>query len=281
MVKSLILLICLAVCACGESPETQTASLTNGELVLGLVPLRGGTSAKDQRYRLLVCQKLPVHTYSAEVFADQSICRSALLTEDGQEVDLVGNKIAAAHKDKVIYMDAPPASEVREFSLSPASEGRSRRAGLAIVSGTLATGVGMFAIGLANEGKKLGYRSTSGFEKFLQFSVVGAGAACIFLGVLVTYVGIKIAKMNAKRKDRRERIGDEVERHYPKTRGHYRYRRTIFTQEELVAQQYWRGLGTVDFRKMTDVKYESNLRAIIDAMSKFYRLKTNESALAL
>ena len=54
MHKLLSSLICLAICACGQSPVAKTAAITNGEHVLGIVPLQAGSTAKDQRYRLLI-----------------------------------------------------------------------------------------------------------------------------------------------------------------------------------------------------------------------------------
>ena len=80
------------------------------------------------------------------MLADQSLCRSALLTEDGQEVDLVGDKLDAAHKDSIPHLQTEFASEAREFGSSPLSEKQSKSAVLPGAIGLALGGVGVLQI---------------------------------------------------------------------------------------------------------------------------------------
>lgn len=116
MLKQFVCLLSLVLCACGQSPVSETAAVTNGDLVLGIVPLEGGASAKDQRYRLLVCKKLP--KYSVQALTDKSVCRSALLTQDGEEVDLVGNTLDEAHRN-ILHLPVKAAAEARVLETVP------------------------------------------------------------------------------------------------------------------------------------------------------------------
>ena len=82
---------CLLLLACGNGQVAKTTSVTDGGLVLGIVPLKNGDEGAYQRYRLLLCKQLP--EYNAQVFADTNKCRSALHTLGGKEVDLVGKSL--------------------------------------------------------------------------------------------------------------------------------------------------------------------------------------------
>ena len=145
MLKYIVFLMC--VCACGQSPVAETKAVTNGKLVLGIVPLAGGGSEKTQRYRLLVCKKLD--RYAAKDFADKSVCRSALLTKDGGEVDLVGRKSDVAH-EKIEHLHSEFASAARFIDTLPGYEAHASGAlaGL-IVFGSLTLGGGAVAIAAA------------------------------------------------------------------------------------------------------------------------------------
>ncbi len=107
---------CLLLLACGNGQVAKTTSVTNGSLVLGVVPLNNGDTGDSRRYRLLLCKHLP--EYNTQVFADTSKCRSALLTQDGKEVDLIGwlAQPTNAHLD---LDDAKMTDRSVEIGLSP------------------------------------------------------------------------------------------------------------------------------------------------------------------
>ena len=96
MLRLLLWTSCLAMFACGDGQVAETSSVTDGGLVMGIVPLKNGDEGDYQRYRLLVCKKLS--EYNAQVFADTSKCRSALHTQEGEEVDLIGKSLDAENE---------------------------------------------------------------------------------------------------------------------------------------------------------------------------------------
>ena len=105
--------------ACGGGQVAKTTAVTDGGLVLGIVPLKSGDIDAYQRYRLLVCKKLP--EYNAQVFADTSKCRSALLTQDGKEVDFLGKSLSTAEAADIAHLDAENAENenVRLIVIQP------------------------------------------------------------------------------------------------------------------------------------------------------------------
>ena len=97
--RCLLLLSLLALVACKTSVRAPTADLhaiTDGRLALGVVP---STSSEGmEAYRLLVCKKNAV--YDEQVFSNNSICRSALVDNSGQEVVLLPNKLRRSFSTK-------------------------------------------------------------------------------------------------------------------------------------------------------------------------------------
>ncbi len=268
MSKLLSSLICLAICACGQSPVAKTAAITNGEHVLGIVPLQAGSTAKDQRYRLLVCKKLP--EYSAATFADKNVCRSALLSKSGQEVDFIGNKLDAAHKD-VTHLESEFASEARELGQSPLDEadGVGERVVTNGILGTLLIGTGVLDVALAIS---TGYTS--------EFPILFGTASIVFgtgMAIVAVHEWIKLTKRDARRK----RSGDDAGRAYPKAikTGFFTHQ---FSPTAIVTHQYWHDVTSVtSFRNVTSLEDDDNLRVILKAMARFYKLKVNADALAL
>ena len=274
MSKLLSSLICLAICACGQSPVAKTAAITNGEHVLGIVPLQNGSTAKDQRYRLLVCKKLP--EYSAATFADQNVCRSALLTEDGREVDFVGSKLDAAHKD-VTHLESEFASEARELGQSPLDEadGVGERVKMNGILGALLIGYGVLETALS-----ISFSISSGHISELSILL---GATGIVLGTYMVVVAVRKGGRLTKRNERRKRSGDDAGRAYPKAikTGFFTHQ---FSPTAIVTHQYWHDVTSVtSFRNVTSLEDDDNLRVILKAMARFYKLKVkvNADALAL
>ena len=97
--KSLLWLSLLALVACKTSVRAPTADLyavTDGRLALGVVPSMNGEGMEV--YRLLVCKKSAV--YDEQVFANNGICRAALVDDIGQEVVLFPNKLRRSFATK-------------------------------------------------------------------------------------------------------------------------------------------------------------------------------------
>lgn len=88
------LLLILLLSACGVDPVSQPRAVSDERAVLGLRPVkRDGVVA----YQLLVCKKLTEGVYRQEVFDDDSVCRSVLLSETGEQVLFSRDH---AHKDR-------------------------------------------------------------------------------------------------------------------------------------------------------------------------------------
>ncbi len=278
MHKLLYLLICLAMCACGQNPVAKTAAVANSKHVLGIVPLRGGATAEDQRYRLLVCKKLPA--YSAAEFADQNVCRSALLTKDGQEVDLVGNKLDGVSKD-VTHLESYLAPAAREFGQSPLSEKRGSSVASHAMIGGLSVLLGVLYQKHLLSADKVSTPPASGLDSLIHVTSVVATAGLIVFGALIVVGAVNRGIKIAKRNERRERSGDDAGREYPKRTARGRISKAKLIPTDLIAHQHWRDISLVDFRAVTNLEYESNLRAILVAMARFYKLKVNTDALAL
>ena len=277
MLRLLFMFMFLTIYACGDQkPVAETTAVTNGEHVLGIVPLQGEASEQDQRYRLLVCKALP--RYSAAMFADASICRSALLTEHGQEVDFVGNKLRDTQTN-VIHLEAMSASAARELGQSPIAEKHRGAAkfyglgGLVIAFG--AAQMKYFPIDFMPNSPK--YTLGNVLAHSLRIVTIGM----IGFGALAILGGVSSSINNAKSKDRRERIGDDAGRVYPQSSGIQRASKSKINPADLLTHQQWRNITSGDFHKATTLAYEDNLRIILANMAKFFKLEVNERALQL
>ena len=275
MIKKTVWLLCLLLCACGQSPVAETKSVTNGKLVLGIVPLAGGVSEKNQRYRLLVCKRL-AH-YTAKDFADHSVCRSALLTKDGVEVDLVGNKLDAAHQDigslDIAGLESEFAPVARLVEQSPIGENHKRVSRHALPAS--------FFVGL--------YSALIGvFFTFVNFTgdmpALGkTGIVMIVSGIFVSVVAAVAATVSKNKAaieldKRRKSIGDSAGRNIPAPVAKYVY--SLYSRTDQITNQHWQSIFT-KFNDKTSLEYESDLRAILAAIARFYKLNVNENALAL
>lgn len=261
MLRFVVWSSCLALIACGKGDGAQTSSVTNGKLVLGIVPIKGGESGKDQRYRLLVCKQLP--EYSAQVFADTSKCRSALLAQDNKEVDLVGNKLDSAYKD-VAHLHAEVASEARVLGAS-----------LLYVHGST-TGYALLA-GVSATIPALGALMVSDGYKVVGKSFIFAGIALV--GGMA-YLAIKSYRTNAENK---ERFGDDSKRNYPVPIGcGGLFCISEYSRADRITHQHWQDIASLDFQNiMFSLEKEDDLRTIVVTLARFYKLKVNEDALQL
>lgn len=79
-----------------RAPTAGLYAVTDGRLTLGVVP--GTNNEGMEAYRLLVCKKAAV--YDEQVFGNNSICRSALVDNIGQEVVLLPNKLRRSFATK-------------------------------------------------------------------------------------------------------------------------------------------------------------------------------------
>ena len=277
MFRILSLLICLVMCACGQSPVAKTAAVTNSKHILGIVPLQGGAAAKDQRYRLLVCRKLP--TYGAAAFADKNVCRSALLSKGGQEVDFIGNKLDAAHKD-VAHLEFEFAPEVRELGQSPIGEKRGGSVALGAVQGVLAGTMGVMFINYISTIDGMRNTKLPTHMSLVRIATIGVSALLVGFGALVVVGAVRKGGRLTKRNERRKRIGDDAGRAYPKPIKASFYA-LHFGPTDLITHQHWQDISSVDFHYATNLEYESNLLTILVAMARFYKLEINADALAL
>ncbi len=260
MLKQYVWLLGLVLCACGQSPISKTAAVTNGDLVLGIVPLEDGESEKDQRYRLLVCKALP--EYSVQALTDKSVCRSALLTQDGEEVDLVGNKLDEAHKD-IVHLPVKAAAEARV--LEPVVP---LYTDTALAISLLGTVSGMsIVIGVA--GMLDGYKLAGGIA-------VGIGVGLI--GLLV-YAGIESYQDHKSRKERMARIGDKGKRTVPKSISSGLFSGSIYGHGDTLANKHFHDITSYDIHDIASLEQKEDLRAVVVAMARSYRLKVNESSL--
>ena len=261
MLKQYVWLLGLVLCACGQSPISKTAAVTNGDLVLGIVPLEGGESEKDQRYRLLVCKALP--EYSVQALTDKSVCRSALLTQDGEEVDLVGNKLDEAHKD-IVHLPVKAAAEERVLETV-------LRHSLEEASATATTLVGLFGGGATLIGV---VATLDGFPPGIVMAGLGVG-----LVGLSVYSGIKSYQERKFRKERMARIGDEGKRTVPKPTEVGLFSSNIYGHGDTLANKHLHNITSYDIHDMASLEQKEDLRAIVVAMARFYRLRVNEAAL--
>ena len=248
-----ILLLWVVMLSCGREPSALTASVTNGDLVLGIVPVAGGEVAKYQRYRLLVCKYLS--EYSAGVFVDNSVCRSALLTTTGEEVDIVGKKYLAG-QDKV-HLSA--AVEVRLVHLSPLQYHVLYRqhaaAATVYVLGTI------FTMGiLAPIYVPLAIISNKKAEKALQGH-------------------------SENEKKEKQAIGDKALRTIPSpashTCGFHGCKVASYHNSDVITDKHWNNIFSSDFHAMTSLRNKTDLRAIITSVADFLQLRVNENALRL
>ena len=275
MLKQFVCLVSLVLCACGQNPVSETAAVTNGDLVLGIVPLEGGASAKDQRYRLLVCQKLP--QYSVQALTDDSVCRSALLTQDGEEVDLVGDKLDEAHKD-VLHLPVKAAAEARVLEAVPLYGKYAYALNPEIAfSGVFNPGTALVGIG--------GAFLTTGTILMLGKGLMLAGILTTAPGAFIVgtmgYTLIKYYQEHKERKERMVRIGDEGKRINPtpviiSPGGIFAH--ATYSSGDTLADKYFDDITSYDIHDETSLEQKEDLRAIVVALARFYQLQANEAA---
>ena len=269
-IKIWLALITLSLCACGQSPTSGTSSVTNGDLVLGIVPLQNGESKKDQRYRLMVCKKMK--SYDAEALADKNICRSALLTKSGEEIDLVGNKLAAEHQD-VVRLPVENAAEAKMLEAVPAIAHIVKTNHIMPIA--IALGV-IGAAAIVGGSYILAKSRYDMIEKVFGVSFAGFGGALSFLAA-------KQASIAASSKARMERIGDDGERTYPKVirEAAFLSANNEYSKGDTLAMKHNHEVNAYNFNNISALEQQEDLRAILVAIARFYNLQTNEAALSL
>ena len=262
MLRNVALIACWVLCACGQSPVAETASVTNGKLVLGIVPIAGSADVKGQRYRLLVCKQLD--SYEEKDFADKEVCRSALLTEDSKEVDLVGKKLDDAESARLHTKFAPAARVLGRSPLSEISLNSMHGIGTQVSLGTVAKIIVVAAaVDLLAEIVSV---PTSISIALITISVAWLVASRIYVNTSIKY---------------RENIGDTAGRNYPIPVGHVGiFSSPLYSRTYNITHQRWQDI----FSKFSDkirLEYYSDLRAILVAVARFYKLNINEDALKL
>ena len=231
MLKFVVWSSCLALVACGKGDVAETSAVTNGKLVLGIVPIKGGESEQDQRYRLLICKKQS--EYNEQVFADTNKCRSALLTQHGEEVDFVGDKLDSAPPN-IAHLHAKAASEARVIGLAPIAQ--------------------------RNQSTRQLYSPLLRVIRELS---------------LISYY----KDYNARA--RRKRSGDDGKRSYPAPVAIHFWSPNEYSRTDIITSQNWQIILTFDFQNMVSLEKTDDLRTILVAMARFYKLKVNEDALQL
>ena len=261
---------CLVLFACGDGQVAKTTSVTDGSLVMGIVPLKSGDEGDYQRYRLLLCKKLPA--YNAQVFADTSKCRSALYTKEGEEVDLVGKSLDAENGG-IAHLDANMADDVREIGLSPFAliNNKAQKDIVSLVAwvgGIGAAGAGVLAVAMGSTG-----------YPGLALMVGGSG---LILGIWSVTSLIQKAKKAAVEKGN-DRFGHKRVLPQPTGCGGGLFTHCVpeYSRTDTMTSQNWYNIHAKDFRNITSLEKSGDVRSILVAMAKFYKLKVNESALQL
>lgn len=245
-------LLLLVICsACGQEPSALTTSVTNGDLVLGVVPVAGGgvSGLQLQRYRLLVCKYRP--EYNDGVFVDSSVCRSALLTKAGEEIDIVvGNKYEG--QDGV---HLPAAAEVRRLHRSPLDYYRIHRA----------------------------YYARSWTYGMLSILIIPAPVT-VPLTFINEHKSMEALKGNYQNDEKERRaVGDRAPRTIPSpastTCSIHGCQPASFHHNDVITDKHWNDFLTSDFNDITSVKDKTDLRDILFSVADFLQLKVNEKAL--
>ena len=254
---------CVVLFACGREQVAETSAVTNGKLVLGIVPLKGGESEQDQRYRLLVCKMQS--EYSEQVFADTSKCRSALLTPNGEEVDLVGDKLDSAPKN-IAYLHTKAASETRAVGSYKSKNGYA----FPLLSISLLMAAAYFVI--SDGGFNNGLLNNRLLNNIIYKQPLFAGLA--LTGALAYFV-VKSRKFQ----NVYNRSGDDAKQNYPENPEEETHPK--YSRPDRVTEQHWEAILSSDFNDMNSLEREDDLRTILVAMARFYKLKVNEDALQL
>ena len=279
MLKNIVWVVCLVICACGHEPVATTSSVTNGDLVLGIVPVKGGELSQGQLYRMLVCKKLP--NYNAQIFADQKSCRSALLAKNGGEVDFLGKQLIKHLTQDTPHLFLDPtsrASDIRVMDSSPiipvSTKEQRDKLNTAIV-----IMIGIPAIGLG---------TTFAMFDFLEAPplVRVALVALAALGVLVTASAIyrsvtdNATKEGISRKERkrREHFGDDAGRN-PATPVKV-WPQPEYSRADIITHRHLSDITSADFfRNMVSLEQEGDLRTILVSLARFFKIRVNEDAL--
>ena len=137
-----------------RQPVSDFHAVTDGNLALGAVPVESDDGGEAQAYRLLVCKKSM--TYPKWMLEDDSRCRSALLTENGDEVVLLPDHLQ------------------RDFAAK--YEGYAKAAAIPVAVVLVASG-GMMARGAWIDVAKKAGGVVGGLESGLRGAVGSAGKA--------------------------------------------------------------------------------------------------------
>ena len=228
MLRNVALIACWVLCACGQIPVAETASVTNGKLVLGIVPIAGSADVKGQRYRLLICKHLD--HYEEKYFADKEVCRSALLTEDSKEVDLVGKRLDDAEVTRLRTDFAPAARVLGRSPLSEISLNSMYGIGTQASLGTVAALIVVAAAGdLLMDIVPV---PTSISIALLTISVAGIVALCISVNTSINML-----------KSNRKSIGDTAGRNYPIPVGHVGlFSSPLYSRTYNITHQRWQDI---------------------------------------
>ena len=243
-----LLYLSMVMLACGQNPNAHTTSVTNGDLALGFVPITSGGA--QQRNRLLVCKYLP--EYNADMFVDSGICRSALLTTDGKEVDLIRSKFSTtfhSSQDGVEHLAA--ATEIRLIDKSPLL-------------------------------RSIELRS----HEYRQIAAVVASLFIITIPIMIPLYFISRAKAKKARwpSDEAKAIGDTSQRTLPSpayTGTSYSYYHSAYYHSDKITNTHWNNIFATDFHNMTSLERKGDLRTILVSIANFLHLKVNEDALKL
>ena len=268
MYKVCVLLTCFALLACDfvNKEQAKNTSVTDGKLVLGIVPIKNGANGDIQRYRLLVCKRLP--KYNAKMFTDKSICRSGLQTKDGREVDLTGTKLA---NPALAHLDVEKAAEVRKLGFSPIDlsnqVANKRHAKVGVVLMGILT-VGSIALTKVIAGDKLG-----------RLAVLLSGAVAASSGLLTLY----FAKEAGADVDTEGRVLPRVQSRACSTSGGLfpKYCAPVFNRADTITSEQWNNINSQDFSDAESLEHSEDVRLILTAMAKTFQLKINEDSLRL
>ena len=268
MIKACVLLACFSLMACDfkNKEQTRNNSVTDGKLVLGLVPIKNGANGDTQRYRLLVCKKQP--KYTATMFADKSICRSGLQTNDGREVDFTGTKL---ENPSLVHLDAEKAAEVKKLGFSPTDiSNQVRNKHIAKVS---AIAMGVITAGVAV--------ATTYMAKVDADKVIGlvGGAITAGTGILTLYFA---KEASADVNTEKQVLPKAQSMSCPVSGGIFpRVCAPVYNRADTITSEQWHNINTQDFSHVESLEHSGDIRLILTSMAKTFQLKLNEDSLLL
>lgn len=267
MIKACVLLACFSLMACDfkNKEQTRNNSVTDGKLVLGLVPIKHGADGDTQRYRLLVCKK--VDKYTATMFTDKSVCRSGLQTKDGREVDFTGAKLA---DPSLVHLDAEKAAEVRELGFPPIELSNQVINKRVAKVGSVLTGAITGATALLAFSAKA--------QKEMPFVII-FGAIAAGSGLVTLY----FAKEALTDVDTKDQVLPKIQsRACPVSGGIFaRVCAPVFNRADTITSEQWNNINAQDFSHVESLEQSGDIRLILVSMAKTFQLKLNEDSLLL